>query len=125
VRGARDRHGRPLSTSLTHRSPRYLTPLPTPPDASATAVTVRRPGQWIHPASTGRKTRYVGAWKHGSNAASMPTSGLGTMISGMAPSLVSHTSRVFEGATFRQLMVARSPKWRKAGPDAGDGESAS
>src|SRR5215210_3230620 len=77
---------------------------PTPPDASATAVTVRRPRQWIHPARTSRKTRYVGAWKHGSNAASIPTSGLGRLISGMAPSLVRDTSRIFEGAMFRQFI---------------------
>jgi hypothetical protein len=89
-------------------------PLPHPPDASATAVIVRRPRQCIHPASTSRKTRYVGAWKHGSNDASSPTIGLGKMISGMAPSLVRDTSRVFEGAMFRQLIAAPPPKWRKA-----------
>ena len=30
---------------------------PTPPDASATAVIVRRPRQWIHPATTSRNVR--------------------------------------------------------------------
>src|SRR5215210_7744683 len=91
---------------------------PTPPDASATAVIVRRPRQWIQPASTNRKTRNVGARKHGSNAASRSTNAFGTMIPGMAPSLVRDTSRVHEGAMFRQPITALPPKWRKSSLDA-------
>jgi len=48
------------------------------------------------------------------NAASSPTSVLGKMISSMAPSLVRDTSRVFEGAMFRQLIGTPPPIWRKA-----------
>jgi hypothetical protein len=36
------------------------------------------------------------------------------MIPDMAPSLVADTSRVFEGAMFRQLMPTPPPKWRKS-----------
>src|SRR3954452_13603465 len=36
------------------------------------------------------------------------------MISGMAPSLVRDTSRVFEGAMFRQLIATPTPNWRKS-----------
>jgi hypothetical protein len=39
----------------------------------------------------------------------------------MAPSLVVGTSRVFEGAMFRQLIAAPPPKWRKASLDQSHG----
>src|SRR4051794_19619071 len=42
-------------------------------------------------------------------AASGPATGLGKMTSGMAPSLVRSTSRVFEEAMFRQLIAAPPP----------------
>src|SRR4051794_34723539 len=53
-------------------------------------------------------------------AASGPATGLGKMTSGMAPSLVRSTSRVFEEAMFRQLIAAPPPKWRKASLDEAD-----
>src|SRR4051812_23444781 len=45
---------------------------------------------------------------------SSPTNALGKMMSGMAPSLVADTSRVYEGAMFRQLTATPPPKWRKS-----------
>src|SRR6188768_898471 len=40
------------------------------------------------------------------------------MMSDMAPSLVVGTSRVYEGAMFRQLTTTPPPKWRKSSLEA-------
>jgi hypothetical protein len=102
---------RPIA-SMLHRArakKRWNTEIcraPTAPDATATAVIVRRPWQRSQPATTSPNSRYVGAVKHPSNAASSGANVCGTITSGMAPSLVADTSRVIQGAMFRQLSAS-------------------
>src|SRR5215207_4278214 len=61
---------------------------PTAPAAVATAVTVRRPRQCTQPLTSVTKLRWLGAEKQGANAASNWTNDSGTMVPGMAPSLM-------------------------------------
>jgi hypothetical protein len=61
-------------------------PVPTTPAARATAVTVWRPTQCSQPATREQHTRYVGAVKHGANAAAMGMNVSGSMSGGMASS---------------------------------------